>query len=153
MIKVTELRIGNWVQTQVLKSPSVPVFPRPNAPSSSSICLPDVQTVYHQIEALWENMIQLQGWDTYKINLNDWRGIPLTPQILEKCGFKRIDDGKDDDFEEMYETERGDRIDNEKGTYKWWHNDRYYSYVELKTVHQLQNLYFALTGQELTVNL
>lgn len=68
--------------------------------------------------------------------------IPLTPEILEKCGF-------------------------EKSGFDWFIHDFYlyhyplselfvykYNYAEreIQHLHQLQNLYFALTGTELEIS-
>jgi hypothetical protein len=72
--------------------------------------------------------------------------IPLTPEILVKCGFENFEDG-------------------------WYGKDKYGLYfkftwniydklvrwkgsnINCEHLHQLQNLYFALTGTELEVNL
>lgn len=65
--------------------------------------------------------------------------IPITPEILEKCGFE-----------------------NTRLLSLVWHNfaKRFAILVhggpvgyELLYLHQLQNLYFALTGEELTIKL
>jgi len=82
--------------------------------------------------------------------------IPLTPDILGKCGFEHdgFVDGDGDDIyfwrikkpnaENFYL--RGDNLQPQ---------DIGFPVVdyEIKYLHQLQNLYFALTGKELTVNL
>lgn len=66
--------------------------------------------------------------------------IPLTEEWLEKFGF-------DDD--------------NKRGVFRWIVNPRikgYYFFLHdrhiktLEYVHQLQNLYFALIGEELTIS-
>ena len=79
--------------------------------------------------------------------------IKITPYYLEKAGFEKsesdfwVKDGKpsfqwgegdDDDWFITYQTAYG--LD--------W-NDAYH----VRTLHQLQNLYFALTGEELEINL
>ena len=66
--------------------------------------------------------------------------IPLTPEILEKWGF--ISNPYQDRFElgQVYIQYCGVR------NMFWLEN---YS-PELKYLHQLQNLYYALTGEELT---
>lgn len=85
--------------------------------------------------------------------LDCYEGIPLTPELLEKCGFVSTRDG---------------------GTPAWWHGRNpvthdflivvkyspsrslyYYQNVhfKLKYLHELQNLFHALTGEELTINL
>jgi hypothetical protein len=67
----------------------------------------------------------------------DLTPIELTPEILEKCGV--IKDGQ---------LTFGYLFDKEKGLF-------YYNTptVIVKYLHQLQNLYFALTGKELEINL
>lgn len=87
--------------------------------------------------------------------------IPLTPEILEKCGFEKSYDGiiaylikshrfylsvdlynnkiliGDNSFREMGSSDLARGIDN----------------LPMMPLHQLQNLYFALIQQELNVNL
>ena len=56
--------------------------------------------------------------------LKDFRPIPLTEEWLLKFGFERT-------YNSQF---------------------RYFGhYIKIKYVHELQNLYFALTGQELTI--
>lgn len=70
---------------------------------------------------------------------NYYSGIPLTPEILDKCGlmgggmFPAI---------EYFTLESGSLF-----------FEGYYTTVDIKYLHQLQNLYFALTGEELEVKL
>lgn len=82
--------------------------------------------------------------------------IPLTPEILERCGFEKgfgeyalIQDSYPLRFREEgekyilsfhYFGSNGESNEEE-------------IICEFKYLHQLQNLYFALTGQELEVNL
>lgn len=105
-----------------------------------------------------------------KINTNDRgmyscdvvSGIPLTPEILEKCGFLKwnspytnlhieINDGGVDgfrlDFDFMSDGNfyLKSRYDEEKLIVQRCNNIKY--------LHQLQNLYHSLTGKELTVKL
>jgi hypothetical protein len=83
------------------------------------------------------------GWN--RSTANDLKRIPLTPEWLERCGFKK----------------EGNEIDQRTGKTiegKWRH-DAYLEWPgllylpnhELKHLHELQNLYFALTGEELTI--
>lgn len=77
----------------------------------------------------------------------DFTAIPLTEEILLKCGFKvEYKKGSHTNFrvyrlvEFTYNTNHG-----------WWfHNHLAH---EPKHLHQLQNLYFSLTGKELEVKL
>ena len=88
--------------------------------------------------------------DDIKNNPNIVKPIPLTEEWLKRFG---------------YYTSNGPwgtiavRGDGRKTTYQldrygeYWTHDREGYRVDLKYVHQLQNLYFALTGQELELKL
>jgi len=65
--------------------------------------------------------------------------IPLTEEWLLKFGFKR--NGKKLTFWKI------DLVEDEEGIFSF---DESRIYIDVKYVHQLQNLYFALTGEELT---
>lgn len=88
-------------------------------------------------------------------NYNEYSSIPLTEEWLVKLGFKECD----------YDLEKGyikyNRQTSDYGCeYKasnFWivptSDDDYYRIpVDIKYVHQLQNLFFALTGTELTLS-
>lgn len=72
--------------------------------------------------------------------------IPLTEEILLKCGIE-VKDGycEIDRIEFEWDSENGLMLDNISILIN--------PYKRLHQLHQLQNLYFALTGQELTVNI
>jgi len=75
-----------------------------------------------------------------------FRPIPLTPDILEKCGFEKnpiVGQSK------KYWYKLGELSYNESHE-GWWFRG---PFIDIQFLHQLQNLYFALTGTELTVNL
>lgn len=128
----TELRIGNFIQY--------------NSPDHS-ICF-DLVVGINYSDDFHVHMVELHG--RTPININGISPIPITPEWLERLGFER---------EEQ-------KISNcdvyKKGFYKIHVNPFgtiYFSHYtmggfylsELKSIHQLQNLYHALTGQELTV--
>jgi hypothetical protein len=79
-----------------------------------------------------------------KLNL---KPIPLTPEILAKVGFK---------FADYLNTKTrfsksNFHIDFSK---KMWFLHGYRGYpIGMKHLHQLQNLYFALSGEELNIDL
>lgn len=91
-----------------------------------------------------------------KLNF-DWKPILLTPEILEKCGFESDNNGWKANISETM--------------FLWWgelecimrmcSSETIYSYpIYLKEpvyhfqfLHQLQNLYFSLTGTELEIKL
>src|SRR6266516_2837844 len=67
--------------------------------------------------------------------------IPITPEWLERCTFK-----KDFNISRYFETDNY-LIDLNQG------QDLSGISVEIKYLHQLQNLYYALTGEELSITL
>lgn len=83
----------------------------------------------------------------------DYKAIPLTPEILEKAGFvKTTQSGYVgyvlDDFE--ISATGGDGLYYSASNREETNNQ---PYVNLTYLHQLQNLYFALTGEELNIEL
>lgn len=77
--------------------------------------------------------------------------IPITPEWLERFGL--ITD-KTDNVITLYENDCFDlrcSWDDELGFQIWFESDYHESAVKnIKYIHQLQNLYFALTGEEIT---
>lgn len=109
MIQANELRIGNWVKSNI----------------------------YQQVT------VEILDWlSNDRHNHDSLQPIPLTPEILEKCGFVRNELMAKHNTVIWY----GDHI-GVKGILG------VVKPCECGYLHQLQNLYFALTGEELTVNL
>jgi hypothetical protein len=78
-------------------------------------------------------------------NLEDYRPIPLTEEWLLKFGFEL-------DISQIEFFHRGGvwmHFDGDSLSANFGHIEQLD--VEIKYVHQLQNLYFALTGEELTI--
>lgn len=69
--------------------------------------------------------------------------IPLTPEWLERMGFENIPKGS-----VCYRGPFQICNYNEDGVFCFDHGDRQ---AHIRYVHQLQNLYFAMTGEELTI--
>ena len=103
------------------------------------------------------NLMHLTGWDKSPVDI-EFEPIPLTKEFLLKFGFENIDKGGNDyitytDPNHDYYLQLDVRND---GKYSILDNDnsfndlRAFSMVDISYVHQLQNLYFALTGEELT---
>lgn len=85
--------------------------------------------------------------------LKHWEPIPLTPEWLERLGIEYKDDNPKQ--KPWYEgdilfTIAGHEFSNsgKNGVYSYGLNNGKMVY---QFVHELQNLYFALTGEELTV--
>ena len=94
-------------------------------------------------------VLQLNAGDFASINSNSLEPIPLTEEWLLKFGFKA----------HTYEDEVFGYVLNDFGYInEYQFRIRNFIYFEgiiipkaIKTVHQLQNLYFALTVDELTI--
>jgi hypothetical protein len=112
MINVHELRLGNWVN----------IWGEPNNIGS-------LQSNF------WGVFINKVG----EVDFKDISPIPLTPEILEKCGFVLMEGSW---YNLLYIDPVG------AGRFKCLYSVPYLDYL-----HQLQNLYFALTGKELEINL
>ena len=64
--------------------------------------------------------------------------IPITEEILLKFGFEKKGD--------FWFVKSGIKIENRNNGFSYF---RYLSEIKILSAHQLQNLYFALTGEEL----
>lgn len=123
MIQSNELRIGNYVKDDIGR--------------------------IGKVVSIGSNTIRLKmEFSTMKIDTNhdqyglDVEPIPLTPEILENAGFVK--------------NKYGNRFIKDELTNDIVKSNGFYMAnvsQELKYLHQLQNLYFALTGEELIINL
>ena len=83
--------------------------------------------------------------------------IPITPEWLERLGFVINDDDGNWNSRDWVIYSFGSFSVGEKERVYAWRNkadDDFYStyWPHFKHIHQLQNLYFALTGTELTLS-
>ena len=134
MINQNELRIGNLVMGKHLS-------------------VRNTIEVYKIAKVNWNGSIMVENRiSRFEEDMeDDITPIPLTEELLLKCGFVKRDDG-------VYELNVGRsylpilQLINGRFNINLYEN----SGIELPytpTVHQLQNLYFALTGQELNIEI
>jgi hypothetical protein len=77
--------------------------------------------------------------------INCFEGIPINKEWLLKFGIQYSE------FEDLFQI-GGYDIDAKDGLYCHFYFNEYGDwYKEIQYVHELQNLYFALTGEELTI--
>jgi hypothetical protein len=127
MIKASDLRVGNWLLLD------------------TGVCLPSPHCIMAK---------DIYDISEGKITLNALEPILLTPEILEKAGFEKED--KDNvvwfrkqplliEFVDYYNMGYSARfiINQEESRLIY----------KIDHLHQLQNLYYALTNSELTINL
>jgi hypothetical protein len=133
-MKANELRIGNWVMAY-------------NSPVQIESIDKDGGINYTSANDEWT----VDYWFVYQIKEID--PIPLTPEILEKAGFSNpynigyhlyIDKENTEGFGINFDDEGWDIGQN---------HEMFKFHSELKHLHQLQNLYYALTGEELQIEL
>jgi hypothetical protein len=86
--------------------------------------------------------------DVFEFKNEDIKPIPLTPEVLEKCGFEKdISSQFGGYLINICEWEKI-RIVHSK-IIGWHYPLNGYQKPIVNYLHQLQNLYFALTGEEL----
>jgi hypothetical protein len=151
MIQANELRIGNLVKDRGGKILKLDYWEGPDKIA--------MEMTFHgfPVHAMTEYIPYLQP-------------IPLTPEILEKCGFKKWKGRVMENtniWMKKYEHEAGYfDVDNKPvintstiGIRQYYGHslpDEFFytdHHSKIEHLHQLQNLYFALTGEELDVEL
>lgn len=139
MIQINELRIGNIVKHSETG----------RAYSVGEILKTGIRSTYIREDTGTEH--------TSLISYDCIDGILLTPEILERCGFKRHKCGISG--ADMWQGMDGWSINNPlfsgwlfRGDGKYLRLTGYFN-SDIKYLHQLQNLYFALTNSELIINL
>jgi len=123
-MKANELRIGNLVKTKTSESA-------------------------YNVRELNETLVNLSGT---AVHYDHCIPIPLTEEWLLKFGFAEWDNGSGRYYDGRFEIEilTNDKImivrSFDESTGKHWH------LRDIEYVHQLQNFYFALTGEELEMH-
>lgn len=137
-MEAAELRIGNYIDGHYDYDKGEPLWMQ-----CKVLALDSVGLTEHEI---W---VEGEGFnETYY----DFRGIPLTEKWLIKFGFEKDDSGvemNDPDYCDWYQKEFpiiGELCQSSDKSYLF---DTETDTLRIKYVHQLQNLYFALCGEEL----
>lgn len=116
---MTELRIGNWV---------------------SFVQDAHRYKDYHQITNISTKKALCYNGDVEP----ELYPIPITPELLEKCGFeKQIVLGKDGLFWYQF-----GELSYSEAHKRWWFRG---VFRDIEFLHQLQNIIFSLTGEELPI--
>jgi len=85
----------------------------------------------------------------------DWEGIIVSKDVLENCGFKNYPSGSLDRWRLNRFYLECSWYAKETFIFRWENMDHTGAAptTKIKYLHQLQNLYFALTGTELVIKL
>jgi hypothetical protein len=96
--------------------------------------------------------VKQSGISEGKIPFKLVKPIPLTEEWLVKFGFEKVQEKGGFYYEKTILSNDSIRVfdDNSVATY-FFHNICHVVYPQEFHVHQLQNLYFALTNEELTI--
>lgn len=127
-----ELRMGNWVECQSTATDSI----------------------YHKVTGITEENIFLDAITFDYLTLEDIEPIPLTEEILLKCGFYKEDKDKNRFYNETLDIEvefHGNKIAFIVCDVECPHCTHFIMHCEY--LHEFQNNVFSLTGQELEINL
>lgn len=135
MIKTTEVRRGNLVQYAIKDS-------KGNVPAAFKKPL--------IVDEIRDNFFMITDNLGFEVQFAESQveGVPLTPAILQNTEFKKV---------QFYVERAGTGYYWGVGKFRLLYNDIknvfYYSHTdtELPYLHQLQNLFFALTGEELNI--
>lgn len=130
-MKVEELRIGNLILDWNNKPVEVE------------------QIQYMEPDSVLNHYSELVEYAINEIHIDQYKPIPLTEEWLTKFGFGKY---KDEEGESL--RRKGKILLNKAFRLRFsdTNDDWYYSTaMRIETVHQLQNLYFALTGEELQI--
>ncbi|HWW39594.1 hypothetical protein [Pedobacter sp.] len=137
MIHPSELRLGNIV--------------------SHTRNLPAEQK-YYLVFNILPTDLQLQSThDRFAVGINDVNPVLLTNNILEKCSFTDLHRQPEPSNQWYHDHVKGFCIvkemnDKEEWIFKWYVYPTN-EFIHLKSVHQLQNLFFTLYEKELQTKL
>lgn len=132
-MKATDLRIGNY-HNYLVKDPI-------------------------DVRKQWNEVCQIDAYDLLSLSKDPdvrYQPIPLTEEWLLKFGFvKEVEYKKKINFSRfhLFQINASNSYNDNENEFKvnFYQSKQCVELCRIKHVHQLQNLYFALTGEELTL--
>lgn len=128
-MKAEELRIGNWINEEDWKSGR------------------DIRINGDAIQALYESQ---RKFTTHLYR--SWKPVPLSESWLLKLGFEYSINWEIEIYERTYLSISLYDNGNFRASLSWDNTIRLFK-GDLKYVHELQNLYHAITGKELVASI
>jgi hypothetical protein len=135
MTQGKDLRIGNLIHTLNTSG-------KIHIPNTNQIWRL-LQTGIFECQILQAQIKPAQSNDWFTIRNENISPIPLTEEILLKCGFK-------DNGQKIFDIDRF-TFRSYKGVWSVYYINVWIK--DLQFVHQFQNLYYVLTGEELNIEL
>ena len=120
-MKASDLRIGNWIE----------------------VFYGSGNKLYQQVDFISENLIECKPNLNIYGNTINYKPIPLTEEWLLKLGFSNLKQPNKRYFKHG-KISGGLFLGANYCNYKYTN-----IIIDITSVHQLQNLYFAITGEEL----
>lgn len=139
-MKTSELRLGNWIQGDVIYQNRVVYGGMP------------MRVISIFDGEIYADFDENPG-DCWEYTEDEIQGVPLTPEVIEKIKGAEVTQVKDEVNFLVWTIGQGFDINesiSESGTYLTEINGNEH---KLQYLHELQNLYFALYGEELEVTL
>src|SRR5687767_4341429 len=141
MVKANELRIGNLISDDdgcVAKINGFTPFSHSVRCDEAEGCILLID-VYHELTGKWK-----MGREADSPECNP---IPLAPEWMERCGFE-YKDGACENGDYRHNGVYIYQHDEEPGLFHFSRGHMEGAKVEIKYLHQLQNIYFTLVGEE-----
>ena len=118
--------------------------------------LPGEDKYYTVYNILRDDLMLQSSTDRFSVDIKNVRPVLLTDGILPLCGFDPLKTKPQNQW--YHNRVEGFSIDKEVESqndlvFKWYMYKARNEYIYLETVHQLQNLFFALYGKELHTSL
>jgi hypothetical protein len=150
-VQASELRLGNLISDDdgcMAKINGFTPFDHSVRCDEAEGCILLID-VYHELTDKWKMGREADS--------PECKPIPLTPEWLERCGFEYLPFSTDISMFSFYKKSEtfeliivNDGINCEYKHGVFYYEDEHHPVVH---VHQLQNLYFALTGEELQIKM
>jgi hypothetical protein len=148
MIQANELRLGNLVSPVqgVLFEKATKDFVRHLAGKLAHLPILTIKQEYVTVSYSFDDVLYYQD-----VGFEDIKPIPLTEEILLKCGFEK-------NVPDIWQSYKKDKFCNKLRLIEHINGDYFQfcwneSSTNLYNLHQFQNLYFALIGKELEVKI
>jgi hypothetical protein len=129
MITAQDVRVGNWLKSHLTGE--------------------YVKVDWLVIKHLLDGNIQ----SVYQPSIPVYEPVVLTPEILERAGFIQIAEIKNTFFRGLYSLRKEKVLDNPAWEFYIHYGGGFMRLSDIDYLHQLQNLFFALCGTEIDINL